>query len=63
MLKLKVFDEVNTQYAENHKPHRLFCEMDELQSNQKWKEAARWIKFEEGIIYFMINFNVKLKKF
>jgi hypothetical protein len=44
-----VFDDIDTQYAESHKPHRLFCEMDELQSNQKWKEAARWIKFEEGI--------------
>lgn len=34
---------------ESHKPHQLFCEMDELQANSKWKEAARWIKFEESV--------------
>ncbi len=32
-----------------HKPHQLFCEMDELQSNLEWKEAARWLKFEEDV--------------
>lgn len=34
---------------DNHKPHQLFCEMDELQSNCEWKEAARWLKFEEDV--------------
>ena len=33
----------------NHKPHQLFCEMDELQANYEWKEAARWLKFEEDV--------------
>lgn len=32
-----------------HKPHQLFCEMDELQPNLEWKEAARWLKFEEDV--------------
>ena len=32
-----------------HRPHQLFCEMDELQSNFEWKEAARWLKFEEDV--------------
>jgi hypothetical protein len=34
-------------------PHQLFCELDELQLNPEqgfeWKEAARWIKFEEDV--------------
>jgi hypothetical protein len=34
---------------EAHRPHQLFCEMDELQSNFEWKEAARWLKFEEDV--------------
>lgn len=34
---------------EEHRPHQLFCEMDELQSNFEWKEAARWLKFEEDV--------------
>jgi hypothetical protein len=34
---------------EQHRPHQLFCEMDELQSNFEWKEAARWLKFEEDV--------------
>lgn len=34
---------------DDHKPHQLFCEMDELQSNSEWKEAARWLKFEEDV--------------
>ena len=34
---------------EDHRPHQLFCEMDELQSNFEWKEAARWLKFEEDV--------------
>lgn len=34
---------------EDHKPHQLFCELDELQSNLEWKEAARWLKFEEDV--------------
>lgn len=34
---------------EDHKPHQLFCEMDELQENSQWKEAARWLKFEEDV--------------
>ena len=33
----------------DHKPHQLFCEMDELQENSEWKEAARWLKFEEDV--------------
>ncbi len=33
----------------DHRPHQLFCEMDELQSNFEWKEAARWLKFEEDV--------------
>ena len=32
-----------------HTPHQLFCEMDELQENLEWKEAARWLKFEEEV--------------
>jgi len=31
------------------KAHHLFCEMDELQANLGWKEAARWLKFEEDV--------------
>jgi hypothetical protein len=39
---------------EDHATHQLFCEMDELQvhdSSQypEWKEAARWVKFEEDV--------------
>lgn len=34
---------------DDHRPHQLFCEMDELQSNSEWKEAARWLKFEEDV--------------
>jgi len=34
---------------DQHRPHQLFCEMDELQSNLEWKEAARWLKFEEDV--------------
>lgn len=34
---------------EQHRPHQLFCEMDELQPNLEWKEAARWLKFEEDV--------------
>jgi len=35
---------------DDHKPHQLFCEMDELENgNLEWKEAARWLKFEEVI--------------
>lgn len=30
-------------------PTKLFCEMDELQSNSEWREAARWLKFEEDV--------------
>ena len=33
----------------NNVPHHLFCEMDELQANLEWKEAARWLKFEEDV--------------
>lgn len=43
-------EKIFTIEDENHKPHQLFCEMDELQPNLKeWKEAARWIKFEEDV--------------
>lgn len=49
-------DEVTFSIGENdpnedndHKPHQLFCEMDELQENSEWKEAARWLKFEEDV--------------
>ena len=47
-------DKVTFSLEENepddgHKPHQLFCEMDELQSNLEWKEAARWLKFEEDV--------------
>lgn len=46
-------DEVTFSLGENekddsHKPHQLFCEMDELIS-MEWKEAARWLKFEEDV--------------
>lgn len=34
---------------DEHKPHHLFCEMDELQENMEWREAARWLKFEEEV--------------
>lgn len=34
---------------DDHRPHQLFCEMDELQPNSEWKEAARWLKFEEDV--------------
>jgi hypothetical protein len=34
---------------DEHKPHQLFCEMDELQPGLEWKEAARWLKFEEDV--------------
>lgn len=39
----------NNNVDESHRPHQLFCEMDELQSNYEWKEAARWLKFEEDV--------------
>lgn len=36
--------------AENgNEKHALFCEMDELQASLEWKEAARWLKFEEDV--------------
>jgi sodium bicarbonate cotransporter 7 len=46
-------DQVTFSIGENepdddHKPHQLFCEMDELQSFE-WKESARWLKFEEDV--------------
>ena len=35
---------------DDHTPHQLFCEMDEFnQTNSEWKEAARWLKFEEDV--------------
>jgi hypothetical protein len=37
----------------NHQSHSQFCEMDELHwsldNDVGWKEAARWIKFEESV--------------
>ncbi|ELT89580.1 hypothetical protein CAPTEDRAFT_78542, partial [Capitella teleta] len=37
----------------DHSPHEMFVEMDELQftgdSEWKWSERARWIKFEEDV--------------
>ena len=41
----------NDDEAENKK-HTLFCEMDELKvvaGTLEWKEAARWLKFEEDV--------------
>lgn len=32
-----------------HETRQLFCEMDELHSNLEWREAARWLKFEEDV--------------
>lgn len=40
---------INEDTDEQHRPHQLFCEMDELQENVEWKEAARWLKFEEDV--------------
>ena len=40
---------VTSSNVEQHRPHQLFCEMDELQPNLEWKEAARWLKFEEDV--------------
>ena len=38
---------------DDHRPHQLFCEMDELENgNCEWKEAARWLKFEEVLFLF-----------
>ena len=37
----------NDKNATSNPP--LFCEMDELQANLEWKEAARWLKFEEDV--------------
>ncbi|CAD5122593.1 DgyrCDS11005 [Dimorphilus gyrociliatus] len=37
---------------EDHRPHDIFCEMDELrgvEGEREWKETARWIKFEEDV--------------
>ena len=38
---------------DEHCPHQLFTEMDELRTDNdgvsKWKETARWIKFEEDV--------------
>ncbi|RVE63268.1 hypothetical protein OJAV_G00164340 [Oryzias javanicus] len=38
---------------EEHIPHDLFTELDELAfrdgDNQEWKETARWLKFEEDV--------------
>ncbi len=41
--------EENDKNANTNPPHHLFCEMDELQANLEWKEAARWLKFEEDV--------------
>lgn len=40
---------IEVDQDDDHKPHQLFCEMDELQENSEWKEAARWLKFEEDV--------------
>jgi len=38
---------------EEHCPHQLFTEMDELRTDvdgvSEWKETARWVKFEEDV--------------
>lgn len=40
----------NNNVDDDHTPHQLFCEMDEFnQTNSEWKEAARWLKFEEDV--------------
>lgn len=50
-----IFSLGNDDEAHNHHnhSHQLFCEMDELQTNKEnileWREAARWIKFEENV--------------
>ena len=31
------------------KCRRVFCQMDSLQGDCGWKEAARWLKFEEHV--------------
>lgn len=44
---------------DDHKPHQLFCEMDELENgNCEWKEAARWLKFEE-VLFLLVRFFCK----
>ncbi|TPP56279.1 Anion exchange protein [Fasciola gigantica] len=41
--------------GEDGQPHQLFCELDELwhdatgSGETEWREAARWIKFEEDV--------------
>ena len=38
---------------DEHCPHQLFTEMDELRTDvdgvAEWKETARWVKFEEDV--------------
>lgn len=38
-----------TKVKNEHETRQLFCEMDELYSNLEWREAARWLKFEEDV--------------
>jgi len=42
-------EEKGDDQKDRKKTHHLFCEMDELQANLEWKEAARWLKFEEDV--------------
>jgi hypothetical protein len=41
------------EFHHHNHSHQLFCEMDELKTNKEnileWREAARWIKFEENV--------------
>lgn len=46
---LVTFSIGENEMDDDHKPHHLFCEMDELQENMEWREAARWLKFEEEV--------------
>uniref|UniRef100_A0A8D0GNM0 Anion exchange protein n=1 Tax=Sphenodon punctatus TaxID=8508 RepID=A0A8D0GNM0_SPHPU len=44
---------LGTEEDEEHVPHDLFTEMDEIfvkeGADAEWKEAARWLKFEEDV--------------
>ena len=34
---------------ESNKCRRVFCQLDALQGDCGWREAARWLKFEEHV--------------
>ena len=53
MFKCTCFTGDTNDDIEDHRPHQLFSELEELIRNTdgcyEWKETARWVRFEEDV--------------